>query len=61
MDGYDLIRLEILQFSYFEHFKAAKDLAMVLPLGHPRRVEIEKSCAETLAEIHKIKGTQNTQ
>lgn len=37
----------------------AKDIAMVLPLGHPRRVEIDKSCSEILAQIHAIKGVDS--
>jgi len=35
------IRNEILQSSYWEHFKAAKDLALILPLNHPKRIKIE--------------------
>lgn len=59
MDKYDKIKLEILQYSYLEHFKMAKDIAMVLELGHPKRVEIERSCAEILTQIHAIKGVNN--
>jgi hypothetical protein len=32
---------EILLLSYWEHFKAAKDLALIYPLEHPKRVAIE--------------------
>lgn len=35
------VQREILQYSYWEHFKAAKDLALILPLEHPRRKTIE--------------------
>lgn len=43
------IRKEILQGSHLEHFKSAKELALLLPLGHPRRVMIEKE-VNTIAE-----------
>ena len=36
------IRLELLKFSYWEHFKMAKDLALVLSIDHPKRKAIEK-------------------
>lgn len=32
---------EILLLSYWEHFKAAKDLALVYPVDHPKRVKLE--------------------
>ena len=41
------IELELLQYSYWEHFKFAKDLSFVLPLNHTKRVKIER-------EINKI-------
>jgi len=46
------IRLEILAYSYWEHFKFEKDMARVLPLDHPRRVELRKHSNELLAELH---------
>lgn len=30
-------KLEILQASYWEHFKYDKDLALILPIEHPKR------------------------
>ncbi|KKN59952.1 hypothetical protein LCGC14_0537020 [marine sediment metagenome] len=36
------IEAEILKYSYWEHFKRAKELSLVLPLNHPERVAIEK-------------------
>lgn len=50
-----LIALEILQYSYWEHFKAAKDLALVLPVEHTKRVDLQKSMDEILVEIEKVK------
>jgi hypothetical protein len=41
---------EILEASYWEHFKVAKDLSLYLPLNHPKRVRIEN-------EINKIQET----
>ena len=35
------IEIEILEYNYWEHFKHAKDLGLILPLGHPKRVAIE--------------------
>lgn len=32
---------EILLFNYWEHFKAAKDLALVYPIDHPKRIALE--------------------
>jgi hypothetical protein len=32
---------EILLLSYWEHFKAAKDLALIYPINHPKRLAIE--------------------
>lgn len=32
---------EILLLSYWEHFKAAKDLSLIYPIDHPKRVAIE--------------------
>lgn len=49
------IELEILQYSYWEHFKAAKDLAFILPVEHPRRLEIEKTANDLLDKINKTK------
>lgn len=33
---------EILTANYWEHFKFAKELAMYLPINHPKRINIEK-------------------
>jgi hypothetical protein len=46
------IKLEILQYSYWEHFKYAKDLALVLPLNHPKRIKAEQVMNELLKEIN---------
>lgn len=54
-DGDDL-KLEILQYNYWEHFKFEKDLAMVLPLNHPKRTEARKHTSEILEQIHKLQS-----
>lgn len=52
----DKIRLEILEYNYWECFKAAKDLALVLPLEHPKRKLVETQLNDIRNEIAKIKG-----
>jgi len=51
----DTIKLELLQASYLEHFKCAKDLALVLPLEHSKRKSIEGELNKMQVEIEKIK------
>lgn len=50
------ISLEILEYSYWEHFKFAKDLALVLPLKHPKRVAMENKVNELAKELHELKS-----
>lgn len=45
------IKREILTTSYWEHFKYAKDLAMMLPLGHPKRVKAEQAVNDIQSEL----------
>lgn len=49
-------KLLILEFNYWEHFKAAKDLALIYPLHHPKRVAIETSLNELQVEINNLKN-----
>ncbi len=49
------IKLEILQYNHYEHFKAGKDLAFVLPIEHPKRQRIEQATNDLIEEINKIK------
>jgi len=51
----DTIKLEILEYNYWECFKAAKDLALVLPLDHPKRKATESQMEDIRREIQKIK------
>lgn len=47
------IALEILQFSYWEHFKAAKDLSLIYPPEHQKRVALEKALNEIQQKLNK--------
>ena len=49
------IELEILEYSYWEHFKRAKDLHLILPKTHPKRVILNLEMDKMLKRIHEIK------
>ncbi len=49
----DDIRKDILQLSYWEHFKKAKDLALILPPEHPQRLELEQELKTLLNQLKK--------
>lgn len=49
------IKLEILEANYWEHFKMAKDIALYLPLNHPKRVKIENEIKKILNTINSLK------
>jgi hypothetical protein len=53
------IRLEILEASYWEHFKFAKDLSLYLPLDHPKRKVLESEINKLLHEINSIKEKES--
>ena len=46
------LELAILNASYWEHFKWAKELAGYLPLDHHKRIQAEKTLNEMLDRIH---------
>ncbi len=48
-------RIQILEYNYLEHFKHAKDLALVLPIKHPKRKMIELELNKMVIEINKLK------
>lgn len=50
------IDLEILQANYLEHFKFEKDLSLIFPVNHPKRVKLRKHAEEILQQIHKLKN-----
>jgi len=47
-------QLEILQYSYYEHFKFAKDLALVLPIDHPKRKLMEEEVNKLQKQINDL-------
>lgn len=52
--------LEILESSYWEHFKYAKDLSMYLPLNHPKRIKVDDELNKMIEKIHELKKIKNT-
>lgn len=48
------IRLEILRFSHYEHFKAETELSKVLGADDPKRIRLAKATSEILGDIHKM-------
>lgn len=56
----DKIKIEILEYSYWEHFKALKDIALILPIEHPKRIKIEIYTNNILKELHKLKLEDNS-
>ncbi len=51
-----MIKLEILESSYWEHFKYLKDISLILPLDHPKRILLEKELSKMIREINLIKN-----
>jgi len=49
------ITLEILEGSYLEHFKMAKDFALILPIDNPKRKKIEKELNDISEQIRELK------
>ncbi len=48
-------RLEILEYSYWEHFKFAKDISLILPIDHPKRKKLEMELNLMIKEINTLK------
>ncbi len=55
----DFIKLEILEGSYWEHHKIAKDFALILPIDHPKRKIIEKELNDIANQIKELKSKNN--
>ena len=49
------LELEILSANYWEHFKFAKDLALILPSDHPKRVRLALELNEMVEKMNQIK------
>jgi hypothetical protein len=50
------LELEILQLSYWEHFKKAKDIALIYPPEHPLRQELDIVLKDLLEKINQKRG-----
>lgn len=51
-------KLEILNANYWENFKFEKELALIYPPEHFKRLKMSKECNEILKEVHKIKENE---
>ena len=51
-----MIRLQILEYSYWEHFKALKDISLILPITHPKRKLLDKEVDNLQNEIIRLKN-----
>ena len=56
MEKNNKIAIEILEGNHLEHFKIAKDFALILPIENSKRKKIEKSLNELTDKIQKIKN-----
>lgn len=52
------IKQELLNYSYWEHFNFAKELALVLPLQHPKRIKIETEMNVILKQINEASSKE---
>jgi len=44
---------QIIQANYWENFKFAKELALIYPIDHPKRVKVEKELNEMAEKLNK--------
>lgn len=50
------IELDILNSNYWEHFKASKDLSLVYPVTHPKRVKLLQTLNELQVKIETLRN-----
>ena len=50
------IELEILQASYWEHFKQAKELSLYLPISNSRRRALEREITKMQIRIKELEN-----
>lgn len=55
------IKLTIVRFNYWEHFKRLKEIALILPIGNPERDDLEKNVNDLLTEMHSLEKIQKEQ
>jgi len=51
----DQIRLDILNFNYWETLSYLKSLSFIYDPSHPKRVKLEKECNSMITEINTLK------
>jgi hypothetical protein len=51
------IKLTIVRFNYWEHFKRLKEIALILPIGNSERDELERNVDDLLKEMHDLEKT----
>lgn len=49
------IKLELLNSSWLEHQKSAKDMGLIYPIDHPKRKLIEAEINKIVIQIQKLK------
>ncbi len=53
------IEIEILEYSYWEHFKYAKDVALILPIDDPKRKKVEEELNIIQKQLQELKDKKN--
>lgn len=53
---YKQIKIELFEYNYWEHYKFAKDLALILPLNHPKRKLLEEELSKMMKELNELKN-----
>lgn len=57
----DNIKIQILEYNYWEHFKVLKDISLILPIEHEKRIQLEKSTNEIQKELHELKSRKKNE
>jgi hypothetical protein len=50
--------IEILEYSYWEHFRYAKDIALILPIEHPKRKKVEDELNKLQKRLQELKDNK---
>ena len=56
VDSAVVYKLQILEYNYWEHFNAAKSIALILPIEDPKRKRIEAEMNRLAEEINILKN-----
>jgi hypothetical protein len=46
------VGIEIKKYNYWEHFKVEKELSLILPVDHKKRIKIRETMEKLLSEIN---------